>query len=77
MVIACLQSEIDTVKVSHHSKSCISKFTLVYGCLFMWGAYFFYMSAYERDVVVVIKMGAYFMGCLFSMGAYYPDFLPA
>ena len=31
---------------------------------FMWGA----------DVVVVIKMGAYIHGVLFSMGAYYPDF---
>ena len=31
------------------------------------------MGAYKRDVVVVIEMGAYIlMGCLFSMGAYYP-----
>ena len=43
------------------------------GCLFMWGAYFC-MGAYKRDVVVVIKMGAYiFMGCLFCVGAFYPD----
>ena len=28
------------------------------GCLFMWGAYFC-KGAYERNVVVVIKMGAY------------------
>ena len=28
------------------------------GCPFMWGA-FFCMGAYKRDVVVVIKMGAY------------------
>ena len=27
------------------------------GCLFMWGAYFC-ISAYKRDVFVVIKMGA-------------------
>ena len=27
-------------------------------CLFMWGAYFC-MGAYQRDVVVLIKMGAY------------------
>ena len=30
------------------------------GCLFMWGAYFC-MGAYKRDVVVVIKMGAYIL----------------
>ena len=35
------------------------------GCLFMWGAYFC-MGAYKRDVVVVIKMGAYIHGCLLS-----------
>ena len=40
----------------------------------MWGAYFC-MGAYKRDVVVVIKMGAYiFKGCLFCVGAYYPDY---
>ena len=33
------------------------------GCLFMWGAYFC-MGAYKRDVVVVIKMGAYIHGVL-------------
>ena len=32
------------------------------------------MGVYKHDVVVVIKMGAKFMGCLFCMGAYYPDF---
>ena len=36
----------------------------------MWGAYFC-MGAYKHDVVVVIKMGAYIHGCLFSMVAYY------
>ena len=36
----------------------------------MWGAYFC-IGAYKRDVVVVIKMGAYIHGFLFSMGAYY------
>ena len=30
------------------------------------------MGAYKRDVVVVIKMGAYIHGVL--VGAYYPDF---
>ena len=45
----------------------------------MWGAYFC-MGAYKRDVVVVIKMGAYIhevlisCGCLFRVGAYYRDF---
>ena len=33
------------------------------------------MGAYKRDVVVVIKMGAYIHGCLFCVGAYYPDFM--
>ena len=35
----------------------------------MWRPYFC-MSAYERDVAVVIKMGAYFMEFLFPTGAY-------
>ena len=37
----------------------------------MWGAYFC-MGAYKRDVVVVIKTGAYIHGCLFCV--FYPDF---
>ena len=37
------------------------------------GAYF-WMGAYKRDVVVVIKMGAYIHGVLILWGAYYPDF---
>ena len=37
------------------------------GCLFC-------MDAYKRDVVVVIKIGAYIHGCLFCVGAYYPNF---
>ena len=32
------------------------------------------MGAYKHDVVVVIKMGTYIMGCLFCVGAYHPDF---
>ena len=32
------------------------------GHLFTWGAYFC-MGGYQRDVVVVIKMGAYIHGC--------------
>ena len=39
----------------------------------MWGAYVC-IGAYERDVVVVIKMGAYIHGCLFCVGVYYPNF---
>ena len=30
------------------------------------------MVPYTRNVVTVIKMGAYIHGCLFSMGAHYP-----
>ena len=40
----------------------------------MWGAYFC-MGTYERNVVVAIKMGAYIHGCLFCVGAYYPDYM--
>ena len=36
-------------------------------CLFMWGAYFC-MGAYKLNVVVVIKMGAYFHGVLILCG---------
>ena len=36
-------------------------------CLFMWGAYFC-NGAYKRDVVVVIKMGAYIDGVLILCG---------
>ena len=39
----------------------------------MLGAHF-RMGAYKRNVVVVMKMGAYIHGCLFCVGAYYPDF---
>ena len=37
------------------------------GTLCMWGAYFC-MGAYKRDVVVVIKMGAYIHGVLILCG---------
>ena len=37
------------------------------GCLFMWGAYFC-MGAYKRNVVVVIKLGAYIHGVLILSG---------
>ena len=37
------------------------------GYLFMWGAYFC-MGAYKRNVVVVIKMGAYIHGVLILCG---------
>ena len=35
------------------------------------------MGAYKRDVVVVIKMGAYIQGVLILCGClnYYPDFM--
>ena len=42
--------------------------------LLPFAVYYFCMGAYKRDVVVVIKMGAYIHGCLFFVGAYYPDF---
>ena len=47
--------------------------SLPFAVYFHMGAYFC-MGAYKRDVVVVIKMGAYIHGCLFCVGAYYPDF---
>ena len=40
----------------------------------MWGAYFC-MGAYKRNVVVLIKMGAYIHGYLFCVSAYYLDFM--
>ena len=40
---------------------------------FYVGAYFC-MGAYKRDVVIVIKMGAYIHGMPVLLGAYYPDF---
>ena len=45
----------------------MNKFMCANGCLFMLGMHF----AYKRDVVVVIKVGAYIHGVLISMGAYY------
>ena len=75
--IACLQSQIDT---GEHKPLRLKKlnqqihFHLARnGCLFMWGAYFC-MGGYKRDVVAVIKMGAYIHGVLICVGAYYPDF---
>ena len=32
------------------------------------------VGAYKHNVVVVIKMDAYIHGCIFCVGAYYPDF---
>ena len=79
MSIACLQLEIDSdEKLSTTLKKKLNQqihFRMCgNGCLFMWRAYFC-MGAYKRDVVFVIKMCAYIHGCLFSMGAYYPDFM--
>ena len=42
--------------------------------LFMWGGYFC-MGAYKRDVVVVIKMGAYIHGVLILCGCLLSDFM--
>ena len=39
----------------------------------MWGAYFC-VGAFKRDVVAEIKMAVNIHGCLFCVGAYYPDF---
>ena len=52
----------------------VSKFTSVYTVPFHGDAYFC-MSAYKHDVVVVIKMVPIFLEYVFSMGAYYPDFM--
>ena len=74
MLIACSQSEIDTGDSGHYVRRTESANLFPFawnGCLFMWGAYFC-MGAYKRDVVVVIKMGAYIhevlilCGCLLS-----------
>ena len=43
------------------------------GCLFMWGAYFC-MGTYKRNVVVVIKMGAYIHGVLILYGCLLSQF---
>ena len=37
------------------------------GCLLIWGAYFC-MGVYKRDVVFVIKVGAYIRGVLILCG---------
>ena len=41
-------------------------------CVFMWGAYF-YIGGFKSNVVV--KWVPIIMGCLFSMGKYYSDFM--
>ena len=74
MSIACLQSEIDTdEKLALKPNQQLHFHLHSNGCLFMWGAYF-RMGAYKCDVVVVIKRVPIFMGCLFCVSAYYPDF---
>ena len=70
MLIACLQSEIDTGESSRYVRKTKSANLLQFvwnGCLLMWGAYFC-MGAYKHDVVVVIKMGAYIHGVLILCG---------
>ena len=71
MLIACLQSEINTGEVAAtFEKKAESANLLPFtqnGCLFMWGAYFC-IGAYKCDVVVVIKMGTYIHGVLFLCG---------
>ena len=68
---ACLQSEINTgesLPLRSKVESAIRFIPFACnGCLFMWGAYFC-MGAYKRDVVVVIKMGAYIHGVLILCG---------
>ena len=39
--------------------------------------YHFRMAAYVHEELVRTEMGAYFMGCLYSRGAYYPDLVMA
>ena len=39
---------------------------------FMWCAYSC-MGVYKCEVVFANKIGAYIYGCLFCVGAYYPD----
>ena len=77
MLIACLQSEINTGEVAAtFEKKAESANLLPFtqnGCLFMWGAYFC-IGAYKCDVVVVIKMGTYIHGVLFCVAAY-SDFM--
>ena len=82
VLIACLQSEIDTgEKWPLCAKKPNQQIYFVYmervpfhvGCLFLY-------EYFKRDVVVVIEVGAYiyvvpiFTRCLFCVGAYYPDF---
>ena len=50
-----------------------SRNSLLFTMPFHMGAYFC-MGAYKRDVIVVIKMGAYIHGMLICVGAYYPNF---
>ena len=69
----CLQAEIDTGEVAATFEKAESANSLPFVVYFHMGAYFC-MGAYKRNVVVIIKMSAYIHGCLFCVGAYYPDF---
>ena len=65
MLIACLQSEMDTgEKIATTFEKAKSANSLLFAVYFHMGAYF-YMGAYKRDVVVVIKMGAVLQRCIY------------
>ena len=66
MLIACLQSEIEQEVAAAFEKA-KSAISLLFAVYFPMGAYFC-MGAYKRDVVVVIKMGAYIHGVLILCG---------
>ena len=64
VLIACLQSEINTgEKLATRFESANSFPLHGNGCLFVWSSYFC-MGAYKHDAVVVIKMGVYIHGVL-------------
>ena len=74
MSIACLQSERHWRKVAATFEKAKSAYSLQFAVYFHMGAYFC-MSAYERVVVVVMRMGAYIHGVLILCGCLlYPNF---
>ena len=66
VLITCLQAEIDTGESSCHIRKPESANSLPFAH-FHVDAYFC-VVAYRRDVVVVIKMGAYIYGVLILCG---------
>ena len=74
MSIACLQSEIDTgEKIATTFEKAESANSLQFAVYFHMGAYFC-LGAYKRNVVVVIKMGAYIHGVLILCGCLLSQF---